>query len=526
MTFLDHGDQLYHGLTDKIIPDTSIVINGRLSSLMESGKLIECEIIIPLAVIDELQAQASKGRDVGFRGLEEVKKIREIAEERGIGIRFSGERPSIEDIKLAKSGRIDALIRDVAKTEGGILYTSDYVQALVAEAEGIPVKYVEPYEKVERFFFERYLAPDIYSLHLKSGSPPYGKRLKNGSLEVVKLREEPCTEEELNAIIEEVTAASRIGDEYDIALLKTGAVIIESEDYRISVAKPPFSDGLEVTIQRNPLKHVVEEESLEAIIHEASESSRGILVVNCDGIYTHPLAKLLARRLWEKGKMAKILGYSRRAPSPRTSTYYGPLDGDLDKALEFLFLNSPDYVIFDEVRRSRDLKLIRGLRESGMGVIAFFGASDLSTGLRKAIESMGLTVLPEIIDVFVCIRGGELELYRVNSQIRVPTGLSPTNPPKPMIALFKDGKAVLEAFDIEGQLVIQEVDAVIRKLNLLKDSLSKVMKKIRKIDRRARLKSIALDRVVLRVSASKLPKLLELAPELTAELGSSLEFTT
>ncbi|RLG02641.1 MAG: hypothetical protein DRN61_06130, partial [Thaumarchaeota archaeon] len=75
-------------------------------------------------------------------------------------------------------------------------------------------------------------------------------------------------------------------------------------------------------------------------------------------------------------------------------------------------------------------------------------------------------------------------------------------------------------------LIIQSIDMVARRLNVLKNSVSKIMRRIRKIDRRARLKSIALDRVIVKVSASKLSKLLELAPILTAELGSSLEFVT
>ena len=105
---------------DKVVLDTSIVINGRFSRMLKAGEVEGREIVIPTAVIDELQAQASKGRDVGFKGLEEVKRIRELASSRGLTVKFAGERPSLEDIKLARSGRIDALIRDVAKSEGGI----------------------------------------------------------------------------------------------------------------------------------------------------------------------------------------------------------------------------------------------------------------------------------------------------------------------------------------------------------------------------------------------------------------------
>jgi len=69
---------------DKVVLDTSIVINGRFSRMLKAGEVEGREIVIPTAVIDELQAQASKGRDVGFKGLEEVKRIRELASSRGL----------------------------------------------------------------------------------------------------------------------------------------------------------------------------------------------------------------------------------------------------------------------------------------------------------------------------------------------------------------------------------------------------------------------------------------------------------
>ncbi|MEM4498332.1 MAG: PIN domain-containing protein, partial [Nitrososphaerota archaeon] len=90
---------------EKIVPDTSVLINGALSRLIEASEIRDCELIIPLAVIDELQAQASKGKDIGLKGLEEIRRIREIAGEKNIRIRFSGERPSLDDIRLARSGR-------------------------------------------------------------------------------------------------------------------------------------------------------------------------------------------------------------------------------------------------------------------------------------------------------------------------------------------------------------------------------------------------------------------------------------
>ncbi len=127
---------------EKYVPDTSVLVDGRISQMLASGELSKCAIIVPAPVIDELQAQASKNREPGFLGLQEVKKVREMCEKEGISFDIQGRRPDLDEIKLARSGRIDAIIRDIAKEMKGTLITSDYVQALVGEAEGTKVRYV------------------------------------------------------------------------------------------------------------------------------------------------------------------------------------------------------------------------------------------------------------------------------------------------------------------------------------------------------------------------------------------------
>ena len=90
----------------KLVADTSIIIDGKISEMLEKEQVEGLEeVIIPLAVLDELQAQASRGREPGFVGLDELKKIRKLCEDKKIDLRFTGERPSLEDIKLAKGGR-------------------------------------------------------------------------------------------------------------------------------------------------------------------------------------------------------------------------------------------------------------------------------------------------------------------------------------------------------------------------------------------------------------------------------------
>ena len=55
----------------KVVPDTSILVSGKLSHLFEEGKMKNSEIIIPEIVMGELQAQASRMKESGFLGLED-----------------------------------------------------------------------------------------------------------------------------------------------------------------------------------------------------------------------------------------------------------------------------------------------------------------------------------------------------------------------------------------------------------------------------------------------------------------------
>ena len=55
-----------------IVADTSVIINGNLTQQLESGDIRNTDLIIPQAVFDELQSQASNHKQQGFVGLEQI----------------------------------------------------------------------------------------------------------------------------------------------------------------------------------------------------------------------------------------------------------------------------------------------------------------------------------------------------------------------------------------------------------------------------------------------------------------------
>ncbi len=74
----------------KIVVDTSIIINGQIIREVESGSIDNVELVIPMAVLDELQSQAAQKKEQGFVGLEEIKKLQDLSSKHGISIKFEG----------------------------------------------------------------------------------------------------------------------------------------------------------------------------------------------------------------------------------------------------------------------------------------------------------------------------------------------------------------------------------------------------------------------------------------------------
>src|SRR2546428_6781655 len=123
----------------KIVPDTSVLIDGRVTRLLKEGKWQDVEVLVPEAVVAELETQAHRGMETGYDGLEE---IRGLAAEKRIRLRFVGARPTLDQVQLADSGEIDAMVRDFALQQKPTLVTSDWIQPQPAEAKALTLGYL------------------------------------------------------------------------------------------------------------------------------------------------------------------------------------------------------------------------------------------------------------------------------------------------------------------------------------------------------------------------------------------------
>ena len=140
-------------LSKNYVIDTSSVINKVLFPLLKKG--LKGKLIIPHAVMAELESMANKGRPEGFTGLEEIAKFHN---QKQLKVFFEGARPNEMQIRFAKSGEIDALIRQTAIKNKATIITSDLVQAKSSQAYGLEVIFIKVKskpEKKKKFLFWR-----------------------------------------------------------------------------------------------------------------------------------------------------------------------------------------------------------------------------------------------------------------------------------------------------------------------------------------------------------------------------------
>jgi uncharacterized protein YacL len=111
------------------ILDTSVIIDGRIRGLLDSG-LLEGQVIVSQCVIDELQALADSGnadkRARGRRGLKLLSQLREAY----------GRRLVVNSTRYEGKG-VDDKLQSLTADTGGTLLTADYNLAKVAEVKGL-----------------------------------------------------------------------------------------------------------------------------------------------------------------------------------------------------------------------------------------------------------------------------------------------------------------------------------------------------------------------------------------------------
>jgi len=495
----------------KVVPDTSVIINGRLSELVASGKIDGSEIIIPEIVMEELQAQASKMKESGFLGLDEIKKLRLSCESHNIRFNFVGDRASYDDIMLAKSGRLDALIQDTARKQEAMLVTSDLPQALVAEARGIAVKYYESHPERKKVRINDFFTPDTMSVHLKEGVCPHAKRGRPGNVSLVRISEEKMSTEELEIIVTEIMDVAKFEEGSFVEFSDYGASVVQLRNIRIAITRPPFSSALEITAVRPITKLTLDDYKLSGKLKERlADKAEGILLAGPPGSGKSTFAASLAEFYLKQGNVVKTMETPRDLQVSKEITQYAPLEGSFAKTADILLLVRPDYTIFDEVRKAKDFEIFADMRLAGVGMVGVVHASDPIDSVQRFIGKIDFGIIPSVIDTIIYINGGEVKkVYALTFSVKVPTGMFEADLARPVVEIkdFETGNLEYEIYTYGEQTVVIPINKK-PATGEQKSSANKIRRIVSRIDPDAEVEFVSDGRAIVRVENDAIAKLI------------------
>ncbi|OYT41339.1 MAG: ATPase [Candidatus Altiarchaeales archaeon ex4484_43] len=443
----------------KIVPDTSVIVDGRISEVLRELEDKGIEVIVPEAVVSELEYQANRGRETGFDGLDELTSIRKMAERsKGrIALRFCGESIKPEQIRRAKIGLIDELIRKTAEENDATLITSDKIQALVSEAKGIKVEYIEPkIREVNPRIFDLFDS-ETMSVHLKENTPVFAKKGHVGDFRLVKIADK-LSREDIENYAREIVEFSHSDPRGEIELEKKGVTILQLGEYRIVITRPPFSDGFEITAVKPLARTKLSDYRLsKKLLKRLEAQAEGIFVSGAPGAGKTTFVQALAEFYLNKGKIVKTMEHPRDLQVPDVITQYGPLEGSMENTGDILVLVRPDYTIFDEVRKTKDFEVFADMRLAGVGMVGVIHANRAIGAIQRLIGRVELGVIPHIVDTVIFIEAGEIkEVYELKMVVKVPHGMREADLARPVIEIrdFETGKLEYELYSYGEEVVL------------------------------------------------------------------------
>ena len=486
-----------------IVADTSVIINGNLVQQIESGSIRNSDLIIPQAVFDELQSQASNHKQQGFVGLEQIEKLNKLSEDSGVKILLKGSHPDINDIKFASSGRIDALIIDIAKQNDAILYTSDKVQHLVAKAEDVQTVFLKPKVVFEKLEFLKFFDSTTMSIHLKENQFPLAKRGKPGEFLLTQINDEVLTRDYLKMISSQILSATNISDSSTVEISKTGASVIQHDDYRIAITYPPFSESYEITIVHPTVQLSLDDYSIsESLMQRLTDRAEGIVISGAPGSGKSTLASGLANFYHQQGKIVKTFESPRDLQVNSGITQYSKLDGSFDNTADILLLVRPDYTIFDEVRRKEDFTTFSDLRLTGVGMVGVIHANSPLDAIQRFIGKIELGIIPNVLDTVVFVNNGDIEkVYDLELKVKVPTGMTESDLARPVIEIrnFENNDLEHEIYTFGEENVIVPVQQHDEKVGIEKLAEDKIKDYFQRYDSNAQVDILSNNRVKVSV---------------------------
>ena len=336
---------------------------------------------------------------------------------------------------------------------------------------------------------EALLMEDVHTVFLKADCPPRVKRGKIGELKLVETEDDDgkwdnLRLESLQEELVDLANENKHRSDCFLEIDRQGCQVIQLGDLRVACAWPPFADAREITIVRPVAKLSLSDYELDKrLIERLSNHHRGIFICGRPGSGKTTLAQAIAEYLDEDlGTMVKTMEAPRDLQLADRITQYAPLEGDLEKTAEIIFLVRPDFVIFDEVRRARDFEIFADVRLAGVGLLGVTHANSALEAIQRLIGKVELGLVSQVLDTILHVESGKIQqVLELRMTVKPPTGMQ-EELARPVIEVveFPSGKITHEMFAFGSEIAVVPVEGVKQNISpiraLAKDALTRTIR--------------------------------------------------
>ena len=269
----------------------------------------------------------------------------------------------------------------------------------------------------------------------------------------------------LQELIDEIIDKARSDSKTYLESVKEGSFVVQSREYRISIARPPFSEAIEITAVRPVADINLDEYHLSSkLMDRINNNAEGILISGSPGAgkstFVQAIAKYYSGKL---NKIVKTMESPRDLQLPDEITQYAPLEGSMENTADVLLLVRPDYTIYDELRKNHDFNIFADMRLAGVGMIGVVHATRPIDAIQRISSRVELGVIPSIVDTSIYIEDGEVKsVYETKMTVKVPSGMKEADLARPVIEVrdFETGELKNEIYTYGEQTIVMDLDLV------------------------------------------------------------------
>lgn len=312
----------------------------------------------------------------------------------------------------------------------------------------------------------------VSTVFLKADCPPRVKRGHITELEVVELEMEEFSSSTIEEISQglEITLEQHSETRSDcfVEIDRHGCKVMQVGDLRVTISWPPFSDGWEMIVVRPVAQPDLDDYNLDENLLQliADLQNQGTLVSGMPGSGKSTLASAIARWLDGEGAVVKTMESPRDLQLPQRVTQYAPLAeddcsrGSMELTADILFLARPDFIVYDEVRKTKDFEVFGDCRLAGLGLLGVTHSASALEAIQRMIGRVELGILAQILTTVIHVEKGKIgEVLQLAMTVKAPSGMQ-SDLARPVIQVkrYPDGKVLNEIFSFGEQICIVDAD--------------------------------------------------------------------